>query len=113
MEQDTPFPWPEPFQTALGPTLMGIMHKKNPITFRSTARGLSDEIVTEEKHWSWEKALMPELLSLRDASNTWTTLMHDFAAFINGWIVLPVLKSSLMGARQRNSSVLSVTLRTQ
>lgn len=56
---------------------------------------------------------MPEFVSLRDASNTWTTLMYDFAAFINGWIVLPVLKSSLMGARQRNSSVLSVTLRTQ
>lgn len=75
MEQDTPFPWPEPFQT--GQKLLGIMHKKNHkrthiITFTSTARGLSDEIVTEEKHWSWEKALMPELLSLRDASNTWT-----------------------------------------
>lgn len=50
---------------------------------------------------------MPEFVSLRDASNTWTTLMYDFAAFINGWIVLPVLKSSLMGARQRNSCALS------
>lgn len=86
---------------------MGIMHQKKNITFRSTARGLSDKVVTEEKHRSREKALMPEFLSLRDAFNTWTTLMHDFAVFINGWIVLPVLKSSLMGARQRSSCALS------
>lgn len=72
MEQDTLFPWPEPFQTALGPNLMEIMHTNPIITFRSTARGLSDEIVTEEKHWSQEKAFMPEFLSLRDTSNTWT-----------------------------------------
>jgi len=50
MEQETLFTWPTQFQTALRSNLVEVMHTNPILTYRSTARGLSAQVVTEEKH---------------------------------------------------------------